>query len=220
MNLSDWVIVFDLDDTLISEIDYQRSGILAVENGISSIYNVSFEGRIQEALDDGVQDVFGWACEQLGLPSEVKTSFLWMYRLHSPKIQLFDGVQDLVSQLLSLDANLAVLTDGRSISQRLKLIAIGLDSLPLFVSEEYQSEKPSADRYIVIERRWPNCKYAYIADNAQKDFLAPRSRNWLTLGALWVSPRVHHSNCLVTAKNQPHKWLHSPSQVVSAITSK
>ena len=31
MNLSHWVIVFDLDDTLISELEYQRSGISEVE---------------------------------------------------------------------------------------------------------------------------------------------------------------------------------------------
>ena len=59
MNLSHWVIVFDLDDTLISELEYQRSGISEVEKVINSIYNVSFEGRIQRALNDGVQDIFG-----------------------------------------------------------------------------------------------------------------------------------------------------------------
>ena len=125
MNLSHWVIVFDLDDTLISELEYQRSGISEVEKVINSIYNVSFEGRIQRALNDGVQDIFGWACEELGLPADVKSSFLWIYRLHSPDIKLAKGVEDLVSRLLDCGANLAILSDGRSITSVLSFARLG-----------------------------------------------------------------------------------------------
>ena len=60
MNLTGWVVVFDLDDTSISEYDYQRSGISAVEASIASLYGVSFEGRIQAALNNGVKDIWGW----------------------------------------------------------------------------------------------------------------------------------------------------------------
>ena len=76
MNFSKFVVVFDLDDTLISELEYQFSGIVAVETAISSLYGQPFEGRIQRALHDGVDDLWGWACEQLSLPSEVKLSFM------------------------------------------------------------------------------------------------------------------------------------------------
>jgi len=219
MILKDWVVVFDLDDTLISELEYQRSGILAVEDAIASIYGVTFEGRIQQALEEGVKDVWGWACEQLNLAPEVKTSFLWIYRLHLPTIQLANGVENLVSQLLNFQANIAILSDGRSITQRLKLLAVGLESLPLFISEDYQSTKPEKDRYVLVEERWPRCKYVYIGDNASKDFVAPRARNWLTYGARWISPRVHHSSFDVPVSHQPHQWLHSPSQVIPLIAS-
>ena len=73
MSLSDWVVVFDLDEPLISELDYQRSGIASVEEAITFIYGIPFDGLIQKALDEGVQDVWAWACQQLGLPSEVYT---------------------------------------------------------------------------------------------------------------------------------------------------
>lgn len=219
MKLNNWVVVFDLDDTLISELEYQRSGIAAVEVALSSLYGVTFDGRIQRALDDGVKDIWAWACQQLGLPSEVKKSLLWIYRLHTPKIQLANGIENLVSRLLSYEANLAILSDGRSITQRLKLRAIGLESLPLFISEEYQSTKPEIDRFISIESRWPHCNYAYIADNSDKDFAAPRSRNWLTIGARWISPRVHLFSDQTRACNQPDQWLDCPSMVISVIAS-
>jgi putative hydrolase of the HAD superfamily len=219
MNLKNWVVVFDLDDTLISELEYQRSGISSVEAAITSIYGIAFDGRIQRALDDGVKDIWVWACQQLGLPPEVKTSLLWIYRLHSPNIKLFKGVEDLISRLLSYQANLAILSDGRSITQRLKLRTIGLESLPLFISEEYQSVKPEIDRFVSIENKWPQCNYVYIADNSAKDFVAPRSRNWLTLGARWISPRVHCFNGQTRAGNQPDQWLDCPSMVLSVIAA-
>ena len=67
---------FDLDDTLISEYDYQRSGISAVEASIASLYGVSFEGRIQAALNNGVKDIWGWACEQPSPQLSLKQVFL------------------------------------------------------------------------------------------------------------------------------------------------
>ena len=220
MNLKNWVVVFDLDDTLISELEYQRSGIASVEAAIYSLYGVSFDGLIQNALDQGVQDIWAWTCLQLGLPSEVKTSFLWIYRLHSPNITLAKGVKDLISRLLSCDANLAVLTDGRSITQRLKLRAIGLDNLPLFISEDYRSTKPEIDRFVSIEHTWPQCQYVYVADNQAKDFSAPRSLGWLTIGARWISPMVH---CFVnqdSSLDQPDFWADSPSHVFDVICTK
>jgi len=219
MNLKNWVVVFDLDDTLISELEYQRSGIASVEAAITSIYGIAFDGHIQRALDDGVKDIWAWACQQLGLPPEVKTSLLWIYRLHSPNIKLFKGVEVLISRLLSYEAKLAILSDGRSITQRLKLRAIGLESLPLFISEECQSVKPQIDRFLSIENKWPQCNYVYVADNSAKDFTAPRSRNWLTLGARWISPRVHYFSDQPRAGNQPDQWLDRPSMVLSVIAS-
>jgi putative hydrolase of the HAD superfamily len=220
MNLKNWVVVFDLDDTLISELEYQRSGIAAVETAITSLYGIPFDGRIQQALEKGVKDIWGWACQQLGLPTEVKTSFLWIYRLHSPKIQLAKGMEGLLYQLISYEANLAILSDGRSISQRLKLLAIGLESLPLFISEDYQSAKPEIDRFVAIENMWPGCNYIYIADNPAKDFVAPRARNWLTVGARWIFPRVYCSSNQMPADSQPHQWLDCPSKIIPLIASK
>jgi putative hydrolase of the HAD superfamily len=218
MNLKNWVVVFDVDDTLISEFEYQRSGIAAVEKSILSIYGVPFDGRIQNALDMGVEDIWGWACEQLNLPFEVKISFLWIYRLHQPVICLAPGIRATLDALSTSHANLAILTDGRSVTQRLKLTAVGLGSIPLFVSEDYQSVKPSHDRFVAIEKRWLGCRYVYVADNPVKDFLAPNTRGWLTLGANWIQARVHvFDPSLLDAAYQPMHWLSEPIEIIRQI---
>ena len=218
MNLENWVVVFDLDDTLISELEYQRSGIAAVETAITSFYGIPFDGRIQHALEGGVKDIWGWACEQLSLPPEVKTSFLWLYRLHRPVISLAPGVRAAFDILFGSQANLAILSDGRSVTQRLKLTAVGLDSIPLFVSEDYRSKKPNAERFVAIEKRWPGCRYVYVADNPAKDFLAPNSRGWLTLGANWIENRVYGLELsTLCATSRPRYWLSDPVEVIHQI---
>ena len=220
MDLSDFVVVFDLDDTLISESEYRLSGIAAVESAISSLYGEPFEGRIHDALRAGVDDLWGWSCQQLGLPSEVKTSFLWIYRLHMPTISLAPGILSLLHTLMDSHVSLAVLTDGRSITQRLKLTAVGLSSIPLFASEDYQSSKPSLDRFIAIEQLWPNRNYVYVADNPVKDFLAPNSRGWLTLAADWINPRFYKiDSSSLDLPYQPRFWLSHPSQVTRMLLS-
>jgi putative hydrolase of the HAD superfamily len=218
MNLENWVVVFDLDDTLISELEYQRSGIAAVETAITSIYGIPFDGSIQHALEKGVKDIWGWSCEQLSLPLDVKTSFLWLYRLHRPVISLAPGVRAALDSLFASQANLAILSDGRSVTQRLKLTAVGLDWIPLFVSEDYRSTKPNAERFVAIEKRWPACRYVYVADNPVKDFLAPNARGWLTLGANWIEDRVHGLELLPScAASRPRFWLSDPVEVIHQI---
>ena len=217
MNLKDWVVVFDLDDTLISELEYQRSGIAVVEKSISSLYGVSFDGCIQSALNDGVEDLWGWACHELGLPMDVKASFLWLYRLHQPEIRLVPGIRSVIDILCGFNANIAILSDGRSVTQRLKLISVGLDMFPLFLSEDFQSVKPGPERFVAIENHWPSCRYVYVADNPSKDFVAPDARGWLTLGANWINPRIHDSSPLSKGCCQPKYWLSSPTEVIARI---
>lgn len=219
MNLRNWLFVFDLDDTLISEFDYQRSGIAAVEAVLSSLYGVKFDGRIQCALDCGIHDIWAWACDQLDLPYEAKESLLWIYRLHDPCIQFAEGVEELISLLLYYGGELAILSDGRSITQRLKLRSLGLESLPLFLSEDYASVKPEIDRFVLIEQKWPGYNFVYIADNPVKDFDAPRSLNWLTIGAKWVNPRVHSNVSAEFDCTQPHHWVDSPSAILPIIST-
>ena len=68
---------------------------------------------------------------------------LWVYRLHKPKIKLNSDVRKLIDTLKKNNATLVILTDGRSVTQRLKINALNLQSLPLFISEEYCSLKPN-----------------------------------------------------------------------------
>lgn len=141
-DLSDWVVVFDLDDTLYQESDYNLSGIKAVADELEKLYRKNIKEQLLSVCEIK-GDVWGRACELLALPVLVKESFLWMYRLHEPKIELYQNVADVLKEVAASAKQVAILTDGRSITQRLKLEALGLLEYPLYISEEYSSNKPS-----------------------------------------------------------------------------
>ena len=192
MELNNWIIVFDLDDTLFPEKEYFFSGISFVEEYISLLYGVSFNGEILKAYKNGVKDLWGWACKEVGMTLEMKDSFLWLYRNHYPKINLFPGIFELIAELIQLNARVIILTDGRSISQRLKIKALKLDYLPVYISEEYLSVKPDKKRFLLIQNDWKGSKFVYIGDNPNKDFNAPKELNWLSIGADWCKDKIHN----------------------------
>jgi len=207
LQLNDMVVVLDLDDTLYKESEYVLSGIRAVTTEINAIYGVALGNELVDAYAGGNRDVWAVACGILGLPTHAKDSFLWMYRLHRPTIELRSSVARWLDDLRHAGAQLAVLTDGRSVSQRLKLASLRLDELPAYVSEEYGSEKPSPDRFVAIMERWPGKRYAYIGDNPRKDFVAPNQLGWLTVGLIDDGTNIHPQRADVASEYAPRFWV-------------
>ena len=212
-----WFVVFDLDDTLIAEHDYQISGIVAVEKYLESLYSIPIKGALLDAHGRGVYDIWGHACDLLGLPSSVVNTLSWVYRLHTPQIQLQPGVSSLLATLRSLCVPIAILSDGRSVTQRLKLKAIDLLDIPSFLSEEWCSTKPDSARFQAIVERWPDHRYTYIGDNPAKDFQAPTKLGWLTLGAAWTPKPIYsrQSDDADSTGLQPYAWLQSPQDLLA-----
>jgi putative hydrolase of the HAD superfamily len=203
----DLVVVLDLDDTLYNEVEYVLSGMRTVTAQINAIYKSALTTELVDAYLDKNRDVWGLACSLLGLPVQTKESFLWMYRLHVPEIALSPQVAAWLDRLRETKAQLAVLTDGRSVSQRLKLASLGLGDLPVYVSEEHGSEKPSPERYEEIMQRWPGKRYVYIGDNPRKDFIAPNRLGWLTLGLVDCGANIHPQRRDQGGEDAPQHWI-------------
>ena len=88
-----------------------------------------------------------------------------------------------LEKILSHNIDFSIITDGRSISQRNKIKALGLYDLVknIIISEETGFEKPHLNNFKILNRIYSNKKLIYIADNTSKDFLAPNSLNWDTI---------------------------------------
>ncbi len=187
--LKNTVVVFDLDDTLYKEIDYVHSGRRHVHALMpQASKKIAVEGLLEYPHHE---DVWTILCNAMGLPDTMKESMLWAYRLHSPDITLTPEVKAYLSNLESKTHALAVITDGRLLTQELKLKALGLSHLPTYISEVWDGLKPAPGRFRAIEARWPMASYVYVGDNTAKDFVTPNQMGWLTVGLRDDGRNVH-----------------------------
>lgn len=217
-DLSQVVVVLDLDDTLYKEADYHASGLREICAWIEDLYGKTIADDLAEIQKQGESDLLAAISRFVGLPMTVKESLLWIYRLHTPSISISDSVRNLLQNLESMCNAVVILTDGRSVSQRQKLKALGLAHLPAYISEEYRSEKPDPSRFEQIMRDFPARTYVYVGDNPQKDFIAPNSLNWLTIGLRGDERNIHSQACKgLIGKMLPQKWIDSLDELLGSL---
>jgi len=196
-------IVFDLDDTLYSEQDYVLSGKRAVVAAISDCFNVDIGAEF--LYYDG--DFLDRVCALADLPYAVKETLLWVYRTHIPDISLRPGVTSLLGELRSRGDAICILTDGRAITQRLKIRALQIDVDSIYVSEQLGAKKPDAIGYEKITTDFPADNYVYVGDNPQKDFIAPKRMGWQTFGFVADGKSIHRYDLgTIDATAMPDKW--------------
>lgn len=210
INFSETVFVFDLDDTLYRESDYQASGFREVLRQIQQIYRKNLKRELDSLIQHGSTDVLHGLCVAAGLPEPVKQTLLWIYRLHMPDISLSEDARAAISFMRQNSAGFAILTDGRSFSQRAKLRALGLADVPVYISEEYGDQKPSPIRFEAVMRDMPTKRYIYVADNPKKDFVAPNRLGWKTIGVIGTEQNIHtqhHED--ISGEYLPSVWVGS-----------
>lgn len=213
INLSSTTVVFDLDDTLYPEADYVASGIRYICQQIFLLFGKDITPLLQDANSN--KDWLAAACKHAGLPQSAKESLLWMYRLHFPDICLSPDCKSALRFISKEARAVAILTDGRSITQRMKLKALGLGNWPAFISEDYGSEKPDPRRFEIIEKRYPSKNYIYIGDNLKKDFLGCNPRGWISIGVRANGRNIHPQDAHgLPVEAMPHYWINGWNELL------
>ena len=140
---------------------------------------------------------FNSALDELGMAydTELIRSLVQLYRNHKPNITLPQESREVLSALQGNYA-LGLLTDGFLPAQQLKVEALGLDKLlPCIIYTEQlgrQYWKPSPvgfEKMLQTLSAKPE-NAAYVADNEQKDFIAP-NRIGLTTIQVIRPARLH-----------------------------
>ena len=188
------VVCFDLDDTLYKEIDYLKSAYREIASyaadycrGCSDspiILSVKAYEAMLLAYKEG-QNAFERLNAFLGINLPI-SQYLQIYRMHKPNIRLSESVVSVLNLLKSSECIIGLITDGRSVQQRNKMEALGLNRWimdeDIVISEEFGSEKPTSANYEYFMKRYPECdEFIYIGDNLKKDFIAPNALRWLTV---------------------------------------
>lgn len=192
------VVTFDLDDTLYKEIDFLRSGYRAVAAWLRERYSCLPATLLDEMLDAYAAGVpaFQHVIDEYHLGDCSVGQMLEVYRYHKPDISLAADVEATLEELKRSGCSLGIITDGREATQLNKITALGLDrymAVPgdVVISETIGSEKPSRANYEYFERRYPGCRYVYVADNPAKDFVAPNAMGWGTVALLDDGRNIH-----------------------------
>lgn len=194
-------IIFDLDDTLYQEIDYLKSAYLEIAKTIDCHKSHLILKHMVKWYEDGI-NVFD---HLINLYPDLKTSdLLNIYRNHYPTISLNKNVIEILKICKENSYKLGVITDGRSVTQRNKLKALGIETFfdKIIISEEIGSEKPNENNFkIFIEN---NIKeYIYIGDNPKKDFITPNKLGWKTVCVLDHHKNIHPQDFNIDSKYLP-----------------
>lgn len=194
------VVIFDLDDTLYQELDFLISGY-------KSIIDKYFKDKTEEIFDQ----MMLWYSSNANVFSNLLSFYkaeknqeeystaglLSTYRNHFPQISLNPGANKLLEQLELLGCKQGLITDGRSITQRNKIKALGIEQKfdLVVISEEFGSEKPDPNNFQVFLQTFPKAnKHVYIADNPKKDFVIPNTFGWVTICLLDRGRNIHKQN--------------------------
>ncbi len=184
------VIAFDLDDTLYHEIDFLKSAYKAIAQRLQGdqwqlLYVEMF------SLYRNRENVFDKLISEYEITKDELLSF---YRNHKPEIKPFEGVVTMLSEIKKQEGHIAIITDGRVVTQMAKIEALGLSDFinHIVISEALGTEKPSVQNYRTVMEKFKEASdFYFIGDNFKKDFITPNKLAWTTLGLIDKGLNIH-----------------------------
>ena len=174
-------VIFDLDDTLISEKEYIKSGY----RHIAGIIEDRFAMDKNQVFDDLMSlfkvsplNVFNRLYDkyQIEYSKEMILDLVKEYRGHSPDIKFYDDVLPCLSELKGSGIKVGIITDGYAIAQRQKLKAVQADKYfdEIIVTDELGRDywKPHPKAFVLMKERFRVNfdEMIYVGDNPEKDF--------------------------------------------------
>ena len=175
------VVVFDLDDTLISEKEYIKSGYRHIAEVIGQRFNINKDQvyiDLFQLFRESPHNVFNRLYEKYHIEysKEMIIDLVNEYRGHFPDVQYYDDVMQCLNELKVLGIKIGIITDGYAQAQRQKLKAVEADMYfdEIIVTDELGRDywKPHPKEFDIIKERFGVCfdEMIYVGDNPGKDF--------------------------------------------------
>lgn len=208
-------VIFDLDDTLMFEIEYLKSAYREIAKTIDT-HNCDELFDEMFLLYKKKEDVFDFlVCKYSNCN---KTDLLAMYRNHSPVLSLSREAEDVLNYCIAKKYKLGLITDGRSITQRSKLKALGIEELfdKVVISEEFGSMKPDEKNFKYFEEEGIE-EYFYIGDNTKKDFITPNKLDWISICLLDTGYNIHKQDFSLAQDFLPKKRIKELIELISIL---
>lgn len=206
------VVIFDLDDTLYKEVDFVLSAYQHIDRLLVAGYDLepkeAYYVLIKAKLENknSFDELDSYLKEQnIVIPDAID----WMvneYRYHVPLISLDKDAKRTLDRLHDSGIPMFIITDGRSITQRNKIKALGLDEyIPwenIFISEDVGCDKTNPYSFNRIRERCESltdmvCKYIFIGDNPAKDFVVANKFGAMSFQLKDNGANIHPQNITV-----------------------
>ena len=210
--MEDYVICFDIDDTLYKELDYLKS---AYKEIAASVGLPEAAGQMLDWYQAG-ENAFKKLIETYNLTVGI-ADLLKIYREHYPDIHLDEGVKEFLVGLKKDGAKLGLISDGRSLAQRNKIKALGLEGFfdIEIISEEFGSEKPCLKNYQTVMEKFPERKvFVYVGDNTAKDFVAPNQLGWRTVCLAQDKRNIHRQDMSLGKEFMPQRVITNLEDII------
>ena len=232
LNYHGTVVAFDLDDTLFRERDFCRSGFRFLCD--SALYRVS--DNLVNLPEESLRHLVSQMDEELNHKRNPFVPFeeffkplvedkgeewnldrhIAAYRTHLPKnLKFAEGAEETLNCLARRGVRMAVITDGRSVTQRRKIEALALNRFVapdlILISGETGHDKHEKHMFATVVREFPEAnKFVYVGDNVSKDFYYPNLMGWLSVQAPPDDDNVHMNqvakSCLYEPKIKLEKF--------------
>lgn len=189
------VVAFDLDDTLIPEVLFIKSGIRHIASSISEKFPCLPPMRIVGAMDTAIitrrnhYAALETLLHDYGIANAIDMKqIVAEFRGHRPDTSIYHlapSMENILMDLKKKGIKTSLITDGRSITQRNKIEAAALyrffDNSDILISEETGHDKLSPYNFLQVMKEYADAnEYHYVGDNPKKDFLHPLKLGWTT----------------------------------------
>ncbi len=156
------------------------------------------------------------ACSEMGMTiSEEKAlEFQEAYVEEQQKITLFEEVEELLGSLREQGKQLAVLTNGSTGHQSMKIKQLNLAKwIPeenMFISESIGYAKPAPEAFHILENKLDldKQKTVYVGDSFANDIVGAKQAGW---NAIWMN---HRRRKMPENSFRPDKEVHSAKELV------
>ena len=216
------VVCFDLDDTMYKEIDFLKSGYRKVAELVEKRYGIDARTAYDQMMVwyQRGDNAFANLNEKYGIDNPIG-DYLNVYRFHQPSMQLSDGVEDTLNVLQHRGIILGLITDGRTISQKNKIVALGLnrwfEEKNIIISEEFGSEKTDERNFQYFVEQYPGALFFYVGDNPKKDFVIPNRLHWKTIMLKDDGRNIHHQDLEIENGYQPQCMVETIAETLNLI---
>lgn len=203
------VVGFDLDDTLIPETLFIKSGIRHIARHLAMIHPQIDPMRVVEVMDaarmarQNHYSALESYLHSISMDDRIdmkETVAEFRNHLPDPEIyHLFPHIEMELNRLNAEGAKMVLITDGRSPTQRHKIEAARLGRFfgadDIFISEETGHDKNDPDTFLHVMQKYAGAEeFHYTGDNPEKDFLHPSRLGWRTHMAYPFPLAIHNRN--------------------------